>query len=415
MALDSVPPFETKAEPAGGSDPALRRLFEDHLTAFEDFKTVNEVRLQELSTKGASDALTYDKLARIEARLDALSGQMRSVRRPQLGPGVELEPDERKAALESYIRKGKTDAFDVIETKGMSVGSEADGGYLVHDEMDSRLHSALKEESPLRRLASGLTMSSAVYKRPFAISGPGSGWVAETAARPETATPQIAELTFPAMELYAMPVATKQVLDDGIIDIEAWLTQELSDAFAEQETIAFLYGDGLASPRGLLDYPQQPADSATFGQVGTVLTGAAGTFGPNDSADSLIDLVHALPAKYRRNGHFLMNRLTLSAVRRLKSGSGDYLLQTQLTEGFKMSVLGFPVTECDDMPGMAGGDTAIAFADFKRAYLVVDRQGVQILRDPYSAKPYVLFYATKRVGGGIADFNAIRLLKFSTA
>lgn len=391
----------------------VEQQFEQHMRMFEEFKAVNDERLREIASQKSFDPLTDQKLMRIENRLDEMTRNLLRTQRPHLGPDLQQGPNEQKSAFDTYIRKGKTDGFDTLETKGLSVGSEADGGFLVHPEMDSELHTSLKAESPMRSLATVMTISSSVYKRPFSISGPGTGWVAETAERPATGTPQIAELSFPAMELYAMPVTTKQLLDDTIIDVEAWLVQELADAFSAQETEAFISGSGSASPRGILSYPQQVSSSPAFGSIGTTLTGIAGGFDEETGADSLIELVHALPARYRKNGSFLMNRMTLSTVRRLKAGDGSYLFQTSIADGFRMSLMGFPIAECDEMPAITAGSSSIAFGDFRRAYLIVDRQGVQILRDPYSAKPYILFYATKRVGGGISDFNALRLLKFA--
>lgn len=407
--------IELRQHQETGLTAALEQQFEEHLRVFEDFKAVNDERLREITPQKGADPLTEQKLMRIENRLDEMTRNLLRAQRPHLGQDLPQGPNEQKSAFDTYIRKGKTDGFDSLEIKGLSVGSEADGGFIVHPEMDEQLHTSLKAESPIRSIASVMTISTAVYKRPFSISGPGTGWVAETAERPATSTPQIAELSFPAMELYAMPVTTKQLLDDAIIDVESWLVQELADAFSAQETEAFISGSGSASPRGILSYPQQVSSTPAFGSVGTSLTGTAGGFDAKNGADSLIELVHALPARYRKNGGFLMNRMTLSAVRRLKTGDGSYLFQTSIADGFRMSLMGFPITECDEMPVISAGSNSIAFGDFRRAYLIVDRQGVQILRDPYSAKPYILFYATKRVGGGISDFNALRLLKFAAS
>lgn len=206
-----------------------------------------------------------------------------------------------------------------------------------------------------------------------------------------------------------------QLLDDAVVDVESWISGEIHTAFGEQETAAFITSDGTAMPKGILAYPQLPAASTGFGAVGTVATGTEGAFDPDEPADALIDLVDTIGQKYRRNGTFIMNRVTLSAARRLKDANGDYLWQAKLGDRLETSPLGYPVAECEDMPDIAPGAAAITFGDFKRAYLIVNRQGVQIPRDPYSAKPFVLFYATKRVGGGIMDFDALWLLTFAAA
>lgn len=390
----------------------IQDAFEQFMSDFQIFKETNEQRLSELASQGSSDPLIDEKMQRIERRLDSQEDWLRKKARPALESN--FGPDkETKTAMEAYIRRGKTEGYDALQQKGMSVGSEADGGYLVPEQTERRILQALKAESPMRELAASLTISTSLYKRPFAVSGAGAGWVAETGLRSETTTPQLVEMAFPAMELYASPAATKQLLDDSVVDVENWISDEIHTAFGEQESSAFISGDGIAKPKGILDYPRQPASTASFGQIGTVTTGVDGGFDPDAPADSLMDLVHSLNAKYRRNGSFLMNRTTLSAARRLRNENGDYLWQAKLGERLETSLLGFPIAECDDMPDIAPGAPAIAFGDFKRAYLIVDRQGIQILRDPYSSKPYVLFYATKRVGGGMMDFNALRLLTFS--
>ncbi|HEV7276359.1 MAG TPA: phage major capsid protein [Devosiaceae bacterium] len=402
-------PFETKAHQVEGA------TVEEFFAALESFKETNDRRLAELEARGSVDPLTEEKLRRVERFIEAQERRAVDAARPmlELSDRAGEEALQAKSAMMAYVRKGRTDGYEDLERKGMSVGSEADGGYLVPDETESSILKAMQSESPLRQLASTLTISSSGYKRPFAVSGAGAGWVAETGARTETTSPQLAEISYPAMELYASPAATKQLLDDAVVDVEAWIVDEIRSAFSEQESDAFINGDGVVKPKGILSYPRQPALSASFGAIGTVATGTAGDFDAEEPADALIDLVHSIGAKYRRQGTFLMNRSTMSRVRRLKDGNGDYLWQIKLAAGLETMLLGFPVAECEDMPDIAAGAAAIAFGDFKRGYLIVDRQGVQILRDPYSAKPYVLFYATKRVGGGVLDFNALRLLTFS--
>ena len=405
-------PFETKhhkVEQVGNATP------DDVLAALESFKETNDRRLAELEARGSVDPLIEEKLQRIERHIQRQEQKALEQARPMLDGGTPPNEDvlQVKSAMVAYIRKGKTDGYEALESKGMSVGSEADGGYLVPEQTEHSILKAMQDESPLRQLATTLTISSSGYKRPFAVSGAGAGWVAETGARSETTSPQLAEASYPAMELYASPAATKQLLDDAVVDVESWIIDEIRSAFSEQESDAFVNGDGIVKPKGILAYPRQPAATATFGSIGTVATGTAGDFDVDAPADALIDLVHSIGAKYRRNGTFLMNRSTMSRVRRLRDANGDYLWQTKLAAGLETTLLGFPVAECEDMPDIAAGAAAIAFGDFRRGYLIVDRQGVQILRDPYSTKPYVLFYATKRVGGGVQDFNALRLLTFS--
>ena len=237
--------------------------------------------------------------------------------------------------------------------------------------------------------------------------------VGEAAARPQTNSPTLAELSFPAMELYAMPAATQTLLDDAIVNIDQWIAEEVESAFAEQEGAAFVSGDGIDKPKGFLAYPMVAEASWNWGSIGVLNTGVAGAFATANPSDILVDLVYALKAGYRQNASFVMNRKTQGAVRKFKDSTGQYLWQPPASIGAPATLMGFPLVEAETMPDMANNAIALAFGDFRRGYLVVDRAGVRILRDPYSAKPYVLFYTTKRVGGGVQDFAAIKGLKFA--
>ena len=210
-----------------------------------------------------------------------------------------------------------------------------------------------------------------------------------------------------------MPAATPAILDDALVDLEQWLAEEVRDVFAEAEGRAFVLGDGVNKPRGFLDYEVAAVGSESWGKLGFVATGVSGGFSASDPADALIDLIYAPKRSYRAKGRFVMNRATVSAVRKFKDADGQYIWQPAQSAGQSASLMGYPVTEAEDMPDIGANSFSIAFGDFERGYLVVDRQGVQVLRDPYSAKPYVLFYTTRRVGGGVQDFDAIKLLKFA--
>ena len=397
--------YETKsANDVAGEFDAFTR-------AFEAFKETNDQRLAEIERRGGADTVTSDKLARIERNLDelALKGQ-----RPQLGGSGLRSPAarEHKSAFETYVRKGESTRLTVLEGKALSVGSDPDGGYLVPDETERTVNMALKAISPIRAIAGIRQVSGSVYKKPFSTTGFGTGWVGETAVRPETSTPNLAELSFPTMELYAMPAATSSLLDDSAVNIDEWIAEEVRSAFAEQEGKAFVTGNGVNKPKGFLDYAKVANASWSWGNVGTIATGVAGAFPATNAGDKLIDLAYAVRSGYRANGTFVMNRTTQSAVRKIKDGDGTYLWQPAAKPGEAPSLMGYAVAEAEDMPDMAADSHSIAFGDFRRGYLIVDRVGIRVLRDPYSSKPYVLFYTTKRVGGGIQDFNAIKLLKF---
>ncbi|WP_350333380.1 phage major capsid protein [Coralliovum pocilloporae] len=417
--LETPVPLETKS---GHSASDLTDAFDEFMTSFEAFKDANDERLQALETRMTSDPLTDEKVNRINTALDEQKRAMdhlilKAGRPARAGGDRPWSPAlaEHKTAFERYVRSGSEQGLHQLEEKALSAGSDPDGGYLVPDEVETEIGRRLTTLSPIRAISSVRQVSSSVYKKPFATTGPATGWVAETAVRPQTATPTLAELQFPVMELYAMPAATSTLLDDSAVNIDQWIADEVQIAFAEQEGEAFVKGDGVNKPRGFLDYTTVDESGWSWGNIGTIATGADGDFASSSPSDVLIDTIYALKAGYRQNGNWVMNRSTQAAVRKLKDADGNYLWQPPAQAGGQASLMNFPLVEAEDMPDIASDATAIAFGDFRRGYLIIDRLGVRILRDPYSSKPYVLFYTTKRVGGGVQDFDAIKLVKFGTS
>jgi HK97 family phage major capsid protein len=302
-----------------------------------------------------------------------------------------------------------------LEEKALSVGTDADGGYLVPEEVEAGVMRALREASPIRAISAVRQVSSNTFKKPFAITGAATGWVAETGTRDQTASPTLAELAFPTMELYAQPAATQTLLEDAAVNIDEWVAEEVRIAFAEQENTAFVSGDGSNKPKGFLSYTTVAEASWAWSKIGYLATGVDGGFPVSDPADTLIDMIYTLKSAYRGNAHWVMNRGTQGEIRKIKDGDGNYIWRPGDAAGQNATLMGFPIAETEDMPEIDEDSFSIAFGDFGRGYLVVDRIGIRILRDPFSAKPYVLFYTTKRVGGGVQDFNAIKLLKFGTS
>jgi HK97 family phage major capsid protein len=409
--------LETKST-TSASDTDVNAAFGEFMRAFEAFKETNDDRLSQLERRSAADPVTTDKLARIDRALDEtkriVDDLALKAARPHLGAPAQRSGSnlQHKAAFDAYVRKGDAAQLRDLDTKALSVGTDADGGYLVPDELERAVNRGVRNVSPIRAIAGIRQVSSSVYKKPFSITGAEAGWIAETAARPETDSPTLAELSFPTMELYAMPAATSALLDDSAVDINEWIAEEVRGSFAEQEGTAFVTGNGTAKPKGFLDYTKVANGSWSWGNIGFILTGADGAFPASDPGDKLIDLVYAVKSGYRANGTFVFNRATQAAVRKMKDGEGNYLWQPAAKAGDASTLMGFPVAESEDMPNMTADSYSVAFGDFRRGYLIVDRVGIRILRDPYSAKPYVLFYTTKRVGGGVQDFDAIKLLKF---
>ncbi len=411
---------------AGGvSHAEVASAFTDLSRAFAAFREANDSRLDALETRLAGDPVIEEKVARIDRAVDEaksrLDRMMLDGRRPALGGGPLADPlvEEHKGAFHAYMRGGEAGGLKALETraleaKALSAGSGPDGGYLTPGSVEREVLARLGNISPLRSLATVRLISGASYKGAITKTAPVTGWVGETATRSQSDSPVLEELDFPALELYALPAATQTLLDDAVVNIDEWLVSEIETAFAEQESKAFVAGSGANQPKGILSYPTAAHSAWGWGKLGTSVTGVSGAFPASNPADILIDLIYSLKASYRQNGTFLLNRKTQSAVRKLKDTDGHYVWQPPATVDQAASLFSFPVVESEDMPDIGADSLSIAFGDFRRGYLIVDRAGVRVLRDPYSAKPYVLFYTTKRVGGGVQDFDAIKLLKFGT-
>lgn len=396
--------------------------FGDIHRAFEAFRETNDERLAQIEQRMSSDVVTEEKLARIDTALDETRRRLDRVlldqSRPRLAAETKLNDhaqSEHKAAFRNYMRSGDSAGLKALEEKAMSGSSSPDGGYLVTPAAETEILRRMANISPIRSIASTREISTSNYRKAFSMAGPATGWVAETDVRPTTGNQQIADMNFPAMELYAMPAATQNLLDDTVVDIEQWIASEVDTVFAEQEGAAFVNGNGVNKPTGFLGYAKTTLSTWSWGKTGYLPTGVAGAFAAANPSDTLIDLIYSLRAGYRQNASFVMNRKTQALVRKFKTTTGEYLWEPPATVGATATLMNFPVVEAEDMPDVATDSFSIAFADFRRAYLVVDRRGIRILRDPYSSKPYVLFYTTKRVGGGLQDFDAIKLLKFGVA
>ena len=403
---------ETKQAAAS---PEARAAMHELMAAFEAFKGANDARLAEIEKKASADTLLEEKVARIDAAVAGAQARLDRVvseaRRPAM-EGAAVAAPEAKAAWDAYLRSGA--ASSLIETKaGLDSGSGS-GGLIAPAETERLVERRLMAASPMREIATVRTVASGVFRKPVSTDGVEAGWAAETAPRPETEGATLSLLEFPSAELYASPAATQTLLDDAFMSLDEWLAGEIEDAFAAQETEAFVNGDGVNKPKGFLTYPTVANDDAEWGEIGHVVTGAAGAFGETP-VDRLIDLIYAPKAKYRANGRFVMNRRTASAIRKFRDADDNYVWSPATQPGATSSLLGYPVTEIEETPDIGADALAVAFGDFRRGYLIVDRAGLSVLRDPYSAKPYVLFYTTKRVGGGVQDFDAIKVLKFAEA
>lgn len=401
---------------------------------FASFKESNDRRLKEIERKGSADPLTELNVKRLNDRLDHWETTLgRSARSEVKSDDIEssrLFAIERKkhfqgdldvntyrqykSALSSYLRKNNA-GNGMDEIKALSVGSDPDGGFAVHPDMSGRIASLILETSPMRQVANVVTIGTDALEGVNDLSEATSGWVGETESRSETDAPKVGEWRIPVFEQYAEPRATQKLLDDAMFNVEEYLANKIADRLSRMENSAFINGNGSKKPRGILTYAAGTPSSSNFSVIEQLPTGAAGAFASTNPGDALVNLVYGLKAAYRDNAVFMMKRATLAAVRKLKDGQGNYLWQPDFQMKQGGTLLGFNVVEAEDMPSIAANSLSIAFGDFNAGYQIVDRQGIRILRDSFTAKPYVKFYTTKRVGGDVVNFEAIKLLKFAAS
>lgn len=389
------------------SDP--NKILADLQTAFAAFKEENDERL-----KGKADVLTNEKVERINAdvsnlqsTLDEVTARLDAIKMNG-GKGADNGPrdPEYSAAFAEYFKRGTE------VNANLQKGVDAEGGYTTPIEWDRTILDKLVQISPMRGLASQITISNAGFSKLFNLKGTTSGWVGETTARTETATATFGTLTYKPGEIYANAAATQNLLDDSEVNIEAWLAGEVQQEFAYQEGLAFLSGDGTNDrPNGILTYITGAANASAhpYGAITTVNSGAATSI----TSDAIVDLIYDLPSEFTAMARFAMNRSTESVIRKLKDGDGNYLWQPSYMAGAPATIMGYGVTEMAGMPNLAASSKSVLFGDFGMSYLIVDRSGSRVLRDPYTNKPFVMFYTTKRVGGGLLNPEPMRALNTS--
>ncbi len=382
---------------------------------FDEFKEKNDKRIAGLEEEkgklsGQVDTLN-EKLGELDELKSSLEKELADLKRPD-GTGTKAA-SEHKAAFMQFVRKGVDSGLGDLQAKALQIGADADGGYAVPEELDRSIIELLKDSSPMRQVCNQITVGSPDYRRLVSLGGAGSGWVGETDPRPATGTPTLGQISAFMGEIYANPQATQTSLDDIFFDAEGWLNSEVSREFSEKEGNAFTLGNGINKPKGYLAYELVTDGDKTraFGKLQKLISGTAGGF----NGDKLIDLIHSLKAGYRANARFMMTNLTVAYVRKLKDSEGNYLWRPGLELGQPSTLLSYGITENEDMPDVAADANAISFGDFKRGYTIVDRIGTRVLRDPYTNKPFVGFYTTKRVGGMLVDSQAIKVLTLSAA
>lgn len=350
------------------------------------------------------------KLKQTEERVTMLDRKTQITARPQLSAGTDVGAPHQKA-FQSYLRSGDDDGLRGLQLDGKSLSTavNSDGGYLVDPVTAETVISVLQATASIRSIASVVTVEATSYDVLIDHTDVGAGWATENDPSDETGTPVIDRITIPLHELSALPKASQRLLDDSAFDIEGWLAGRIADKFSRAEASAFLNGDGVDKPTGILTHAVVDNDSWSWGNIGYVATGSDGGIG---DGDAIVDLVYALGAQYRANGTFVMNSKTAGLIRKLKDGDGRFLWSDGLAAGEPARLMGYPVLVAEDMPDAVSDSYSLAFGDFSAGYTIAERPDLRVLRDPFSAKPHVLFYATKRVGGDVSDFAAIKLLKF---
>ncbi|PJE29636.1 phage major capsid protein [Pseudooceanicola marinus] len=372
----------------------VKSAISDFMREFKGFRSDIDARLQQQ-----------------ESRLTMLDRKSLTAARPALASAAETEAPHQKA-IGAYLRTGDDDGLRGLELEGKALAISGDGGYLLDPQTSDKISSSLLGAASIRQIANVVHVNATSYDVLVDTTDMGAGWNDETSVT-ETTTPGVDRISIELFELSALPKASQRLLDDSAFDVEGWLAERISDKFARAEADAFINGDGTDKPTGFLTQTKVAEDSWSWGNLGYVVTGTSGDFDATNPADAIVDLVYSLGARYRANGTFVMNSKTAGAVRKLKDLDGRFLWSDGLSAGEPARLMGYPVLIAEDMPDIAGGSYSIAFGDFRAGYTVAERPDLRVLRDPFSAKPHVLFYATKRVGGDVSDFAAIKLLKFA--
>lgn len=400
----------------------LKQLHEEMLKTHNEFKSYVDRELGELKKSGVSAPETKAALDKMNEKMSEIEKQIADVAAKAARPEAEnkdgLTADERthSKAFMQWVRKGDERGLADLQVKAMSVGSDADGGYLVPKDMSGRIVQRIFDTTPMQRYANVVSISTDSISGPIDRDEASCGWVAEKGSRTETNTPTIGQWNIPTHEIYAFPMTTQKILDDAANDPEAWLARKVADKISRTVNAAFVSGNGVGKPRGFTTYTTAAtADSTRAWQViEHVATGNNGDWASSDKANTLFDVESALNPGYRPGARWMMPRAALLAIRKFKgTTTGDYLWQPGLQDGRPALLLGYPVIESEDMPAIATNSLSVAFANWSEAVTVVNRIGIRVLRDPFTNKPYVGFYTTARVGGDVTNFDAIKFIKFA--
>lgn len=400
--------YENKSE--------TKQVLNDLMVAFEQFKQANDDRLDTIEKHQSVDVLVNDKVDRINKAVDEL---MIEVRRPALN-GLDPERpaaqhDTEYKAFQSFLRNGQAKAGDGVELRAISGAQNTSGGYLVPDVINQEILRYIKLASPLRQLAEVISVSRGRdYKKIITDEELTTKWVGEIGARSATDTPDFTEVEITIHEQYANACVSPTLLTDSVVDINQWLIQAIRDSMANLEDAAFVNGSGVNQPHGFLKHPVETNGTPAWGRLTAVKSGVSDNISTTDYGAKFIDMVFSLPSKYRRNAHVMMNRATQAKIRKIRDEAKQYIWLPPATPKGNSNFLGFPVMENENMPNISANSIPVAIGDFKAGYLIVDRKDAEVIRDPYSSKPYVLYYTTRRVGGAVQNYDAFRVLRIAS-
>ena len=391
----------------------LKQLIQKQNEAFAAFKSANDAEIAELKKKGHADPVLREQVDKANAEISKLQKEIDAVQKAAQRPGANpSQVDEQKTAhrkaFGAYMRKGVIGELPDLQVKTLQIGVDADGGFAVPENLDTAIGKMEIFDSPMEALVSSITAGAETYEKLFDLRGTASGWVGETAARPVTGSPQLGSFKPTYGELYASPKATQKMLDDAFFDAEAWLAASIAEKFGQDLDVAILSGDGTNKPKGILAYTLAQTGDATRA-FGTIEKKHTGTSAGGINAAFLMDLQRLLKPGYRGNSTWVMAGATVDVIRKLADSTGQYLWQPGLADGTPARLLGRPVVEDENVPAIGAASKSILYGDFKRAYKVVNLRGIRVLRDPFTDKPHVIFYSTKRVGGGVEDTAAVKV------
>lgn len=405
----------------------LKKLLEDQGKAFHEFKDANDARIAAIEKNGKATPEMEAKVDGLNSELYRLGKEIKELtlasQRPAPGGDGKMSEDEReyKASFGKYLRKGDPSNLRDLEVKVVNIGADPEGGYFAPPEVSNTIDSIANTTVAMRRIATVTPIGASSWKEAAKTSKMTGGWLGEKEESSESTEPKFHEVEIVPQIAYAEPWATNVSLEDITFNVESWLAEEAGLIIAETEATGFITGTGVKSPRGIASYTAtadatwKAAPATYWGGIGYIASGKSGAWADTNPADALINLQHALPAVYRNGAAFLMNDATLATIRKFKNGMGDYIWQPSVQAGIPDQVFGKPVEIDDNVADLSSDSLSIFYGNFKRAYRIVDRRGIAVIRDNVTRKGYTKFFITKRVGGGLKNFEAIKVMKFAAS